>query len=232
MAGDPKIDALARQIRDMETRTAGETGFALESFLGPMLAGGKLPPGSLIEVIGAGEGAGAWTFALLLARDVCGARALVIVDPQRTFYPPGAVKLGIDLERVVLIRPRTMSHVFSSMNRTLCCPAVGTVIGWCEQLKASDNQRLRLAAEEGGGLGILLRPAEALTERSFATIRLQLQPVATTQRQRHIEVKVLRCPGDIFGRTFYLEIDDETGSVRVLPTLAAATPPARPAHPA
>ena len=118
------------------------------------------------------------------------------------------------------------------MNRSLRCAGVGAVIGWCERLKASDNQRLRLAAEEGGGLGILLRPVEGMAERSFATIRLELAPVVSMDRLRRVQVKVLRCPGDILGRSFFLEIDDEKGDVRVLPTLAAATPPARPADPA
>src|ERR1051325_9785943 len=98
---------LAERIRDIEAnaRPLNQTTIPFPP-LAEALPDGGLPTGSLVEVLSALEGGGAWTFAMLLARCACGERkTLVVADPQRSFYPPAAARLGIDLERTLILRP-------------------------------------------------------------------------------------------------------------------------------
>src|SRR5262249_13085398 len=60
----------------------------------------KVSGGSLVELLSARQGAGVWTLALILARQACGQRkVMMIADEQRRFSPPAAAGMGIDLCR-------------------------------------------------------------------------------------------------------------------------------------
>jgi hypothetical protein len=191
----------------------------------------RLPAGSLVELLSEASGAGAWSLALLMGQQVCGEqRALVMADLGRSFYPPAAVKLGVDLARTIVIRPRTWRDAFVAIDQSLRCPAVGAVVGWCDRLKAVDFRRLQLAAETGGGLGLLLRPAALLRQPSFAVLRLHVTPIGTSNGARRIEVEMVRCRGGKEGGRLLLEINDETGHVRVPAGLADPAPVARKAR--
>jgi protein ImuA len=145
---------------------------------GEALLGGKLAAGSLVELLSAEEGAGAWTLALFMARYACGQRkVLVIADAERRFYPPAASRLHIDLRRTIVIRPQERKTVLTAMTQSLRCAAVGAAIGKVDRLSSTDCRRLQVAAESGGGVGFLLRPAAALSTPSFATVRLLVAPV-------------------------------------------------------
>ena len=187
-----------------------------------------LPAGSLVELLSAVDGAGAWTLALILARHACGERKiLVVADGPRCFYPPAACRLGIDLRRTLVIRPKEREHAISALAQALRCPAVGAVLGGFERLTSPEYRRLQLAAETGGAVGLLVRPASARTMPSFASIRLRVAPCVCGELNRRIQVEVLRRRGGKAGQTFLLEIDHETGHVRVPAAVAAATTVAR-----
>src|SRR5262249_37320388 len=50
---------------------------------------------------------GAATLGLLSAREACReGGVLVVIDRARTFYPPAAAAWGIDLERLIVVRPQ------------------------------------------------------------------------------------------------------------------------------
>ena len=189
---------------------------------------GHLSAGSLVELYSGGEGAGTWTLALLMAKEICGAwKMLVIVDGQRCFYPPAAAKLGLDLQRSIVIRPRLRRDAFLATNQSLHCSAVGAVVGCYDQLRSLDARRLQLAAEAGGGVGFLLRPLGALRTPSFAGLRLLITPIASLDAARRLRVEVVRCRGGRSGQSLSLEVCHETGHVRLLPPMASATVPAR-----
>ena len=71
-----------------------------------LLPWGGLPRGALIECLEDEAGAGgAGILALILARQAAvEGGAVVILDPQRSFYPPAAAVLGIDLDQLLVIR--------------------------------------------------------------------------------------------------------------------------------
>ena len=75
-------------------------------------------------------------------------------------------------------------------------------------------RRLQLAAEQGGGLGLLIRPATVRGEPSWADVRLLIEPLrGTRETGRLLRVVLLRCRGGDplrgGGQTVEVEIDDE-----------------------
>jgi hypothetical protein len=104
---------------------------------------------------------------------------------------------------------------------------VGAVIGGCEPLRAAEARRFKLAAETGGGLGLLLHSAGSAGGASFADLRLLLAPSAAGKRGRRVRVEVTRWRWGKAGQSVILEIDDATGHVRVPAELAAAEDRAR-----
>jgi len=247
---------LASRIQLVESgrRPQGQLSLELGSVDG-LLPEEGLPPGSLVELLSNTDGVGVWTLALFMGWHACGeGRTLVVVDPERCFYPPAAaLKLGIDLARTIVIRPRSWPDAYVALEQSMRCSAVGAVIGRCDRLSFADCRRLQLAAEAGGGVGLLLRSEETRGAPSFAALRLRVTPLGEGRGTRvegrggknqfhfsslasHLSpltprpsfrVDVLRCRGSKTGRSLVLEVDDETGHVRLSAALAAATARAR-----
>ncbi len=215
---------LARRIQEVESRCHPRRAPIRLGLPGldDCLPEGGLPAGALVEVLSPAAGAGAWTLALLLAERACGDRkALVVTDPHGWFYPPAASKLGVDLERCIVVRPAAARDGVAAFRQALACAAVGAALGWFDPLSPSEGRRLQLAAETGGGLGLLVRPATALRSPSFAALRLLIHPAPTREFPRRVGIEVVRCRGATGGQTLVLEIDDATGHVRVPPGVAA-----------
>ena len=216
---------LAQRIREIESggRPRGRPPITLGvPALDGCLPDGGLPAGALVELLAAAEGGGAWTLALLLAERARGAhKALVVADARGWFYPPAASKLGADLGRCIVVRPASARETAAALRQALLCPAVGAALGWFDRLSPSECRRLQLAAETGGGVGLLLRPHTALRTPSFAVLRLLVRPVPAREFPRRIGVEVVRARGAAAGQSLVLEIDDETGHVRVPPGVAA-----------
>jgi protein ImuA len=225
------LQELAERIRELEAtphpsgRAARPSGLpALDAWL----PAGALCAGALVELLPTAEGSGAWTLALWLAQRACGAhQTLVVADPHGCFYSPAAAKLGVDLERCIVARPAAPEEVALVLRQALDCPAVGAALGWLDALRPSEGRRLQLAAEAGGGVGLLLRPPAARHAAAAAALRLRVRPVASCAWPRRVRIEVVRVRGGKGGQSLVLEIDDETGDVRVPAGLAAATPGAR-----
>ena len=123
------------------------------------------------------EGGGAGTLALLAARQACrDGGALVVLDGRGDFCPPAAVRLGIGPERLVVIHPQNAADHHWAMNQALRCPAVAAVLAWPKTIDDRTFRRWQLAAEEGGCLGLLVRPEAARAEPSWADVRLLVEP--------------------------------------------------------
>src|SRR5262249_15146370 len=108
------IRRLDRCIREIEanSRPCAETAIS-SGVLGLEKVLPKVSGGSLVGLLSARQGAGVWTLALLLARQACGQRkVMVIADEQRRFYPPAAASMRIDLCRTIVIRPKKVSGTF------------------------------------------------------------------------------------------------------------------------
>src|SRR5688500_2504040 len=137
-----------------------------------LLPGGGLRRGSLVEYLSPGAGSGAGTLALGAAREACrDARALVVVDRCRTFYPPAAAAWGIDLARTLVLQPADDAAKLWALDQALRCPGVSAVFACCGALDVRDFRRLQLAAESGGTLGVLVRPSRLRGQPSWADVQ-------------------------------------------------------------
>jgi protein ImuA len=221
------LQNLAARIREIEA-TPPVPGPAAPTAKLPLfdrlLTPGVAGAGALLELLGDIDGAGTWTLGLYWARHACTERRpLVLVDGRGWFYPPAAAALGIDLDHVILVRPASRTEGQTALDLALRCRAVGAVVGWCDRLIAAEAQRLKLAAEAGGGLGVILRPRGADRGPSFADLRLRIVPLVSTEVVRRVRIEVMRWRGGRDGQSLIVEIDDETGDVRLPAELAAAT---------
>jgi protein ImuA len=195
--------------------------------------------GTLVEWLSAGEGMGACTLALLAARAACRhGGSLVVLDRRGDFYPPAAVRLGIEPEQLLVVRAENAADHDWAMDQVLRSPATAAVLAWPERLDGRTFRRWQLAGEQSGGLGLLLRPAAARAEPSWADVRLLVEPLpdncatacsqavlpptsestllASKQwhtplnRKRPLRIVLLRCRGGTDGRSVEVELDDET----------------------
>jgi hypothetical protein len=153
--------------------------------------------GSLVEWFAAGPGDGAGSLALLVARQAClSGGALVVVDPARRFYPPAAAACGIDLRRLVIIRPERPGDLLWAWDQALRSPAVKAVWGWLEAVNDRWFRRFQLAAERSGCLGLFLRPAKYRGDPSWSAVQLAVSGRSSVSHGgQYLRVELVRCRG-------------------------------------
>jgi hypothetical protein len=233
-------DELIRTLREQMQHAAAQPRIERVSS-GSALIDNLLPingfrRGSLVEWLGQ-PGSGATTMALLAAREAgrCGG-ALVMVDPRRRFYPPAALALGIDLEKLILIRPANQRDERWALVQALNCRAVAAVLCWPEKLDSRAGRRWQLAAEQGGTLGFLVRPLEMAAGATWSEARLHVAGVPSAgPRRLRIELLRSRSSGAMHtreGRSIEVEVDEgglvhETRALHLVPRVAHPAPSRR-----
>ena len=145
-----------------------------------MLPGQGLRRGSLTEWFVPGLDSGGATLALRVAWQACGrGGTLVIVDAERSFYPPAAAAWGIDLRRLLLVRPDQPVDALWAMDQALRCPAVDAVWSCLRDVNDRWFRRFQLAAERSRCLGVFVRPNSACGQLSSAELQVLVTPSAT-----------------------------------------------------
>jgi len=97
------------------------------------------------------------------------------VAPPFQPYPPALQQWGINLSRMLIVRPKSDSEVLWSAEQALSSGTCAAVLLWPETLDDQASRRLQLAAEKGGSWAIAFRPLAARTEPSAAALRIELQ---------------------------------------------------------
>ncbi|HEV3024685.1 MAG TPA: hypothetical protein VGX76_19550 [Pirellulales bacterium] len=229
-------------------RPAGEPSLSTGCApLDRLLPAGGMSRGGLVEWLAA-DGSGAAWLALAAARAACREHGpLVVVDGSGTFYPPAAALAAIALEEVLVVRAQQAGDEAWALDQALRSTGVGAVFCQSQRLHPRTVRRLQLAAESSGGLGLLVRPEAARQEPCWAEARLLVRPLPATKAKlagessdvenpdaqtlslvgRRLRVELLRARGAAGGRSVDLEIDDETGVVRLAAELAGAAFPRR-----
>jgi hypothetical protein len=159
-----------------------------------LLPGGGLRRGMLMEWVGSGV-AQKWssgveeknihssatpllhystiTLSLLAAREACREGGMmVVVDLARTFYPPAAAAWGIDLTRLIIVRPKNARDALWATVQSLRSPAVAAVWAALDRIDDRAFRRLQLAAQSARAIGLLSRPASARGQPTWADVRL------------------------------------------------------------
>jgi hypothetical protein len=225
------IASLRERLRQLENEgrppTEGPTA-PTETALDRLLPDHGLPWGALTEWLSDGDGSGTATLALAVsARLLRDGGALVVVDRQREFYPPAAAALGVPLPRTVLIQPDTVRDALWALEQSLRSSAVAVAWCWLGSLDPRVFRRLQLAAEAGGGLGFLLRPAACRAEPSWAQVRLLVEAAPAPRPSsagRRLRVQLLKGRGAAGGKAVELEVRHEADPVRVVAPLADPAP--------
>lgn len=135
-----------------------------------------LPLAGLHEVLSAEPGAAIGFSALLLARAQVAlpGRSALWIAPEPDAYPPGLARLGLSAAGLILVRAPRAADALWAAEEGLRCPAIGAVLTFGEIPDLTAARRLQLAAETGGGIGLLLRPDDENPGPTAALTRWRL----------------------------------------------------------
>lgn len=217
-AGTPAQIAgmLGARIRAMETRGRPDSP-AMSSGIPAMdrcLPASGYASGSLVELLTEQRiSHGATSIALCLAREaIRNGKYAVLIDPDWTYYPPVLQRLGLPLERIIGIRPKNHGDLIWSLDQVLRNPAVGCAIASVDRMEDRTARRIQLAAEAGGGLGILLRTLEsARMQPSWADVQWFVSSRVSGHSEevetRWFHLALRRCQGGRVGTALKIGID-------------------------
>jgi hypothetical protein len=176
---DILADARVWKLKDASAAPARPVWSTGSSSLDARLPGGGWPTASLIEVLLDETGLGEVQLflpALVACQrstpDSSEAPWLVWIAPPHEPYAPALAQQGIELGRLLVVRPSTATEALWAAEQALSSGVCAAVLLW---LKGTDDRwlrRLKLAAEAGGSLGVLFRPARHRFESSPANLRL------------------------------------------------------------
>ena len=115
---------------------------------------------------------------------------IVWIAPPHEPFAPALAQQGIELSRFIIVRPPGAMEALWAAEQALSSGVCAAVLLW---LKGTDDRwlrRLKLAAEEGGALGVLFRPERHRFESSPAVLRLLL-----SQGEREPRLSLLKVQG-------------------------------------
>jgi protein ImuA len=151
-------------------------------------------------------------FALLMARAAAG--VIVWCDPRRTLYPPAVAAAGIPLEKLFLLHPQNQREQSWAVTECMRCKGVSATIAQMSKLSRIEARRLQLAAEKGGGIGILLRPMDRHAEIYAAATRWLVAPAPGLRTVQRWKIQLIHAHGGRVGNTVILEHHRETNTLR------------------
>ena len=183
--------------------------------------------GAVHEILAAPNQPLPFFFATLLARAASGDRAIVWSDPQHLLYPPAIAAAGIPLDRLFLLRPKNDADELWALTESLRCCGVGAALACPKKLSTIEARRLQLAAERGGGVGLLLRPMTARATPYAAATRWLVASIAGERTVQKWKLELIHGHGGQVGKTVILEACRATNSLRVLETVADRQVPAK-----
>lgn len=193
------ISRLREEIRRIEHRPARREGFIPCGLpeVDAVLPGGGFPRGALAELVG-GPASGKTAVALALFATL-GAEGLVAyVDGRGEIYPPAAAARGVDLARLLVVRPGAAEPLRSGGGGRRAVPRPWLSGLWAAEVllasgafaavamdvpapRAFDGaesaaRRLQAAAERGGAVGLWLASGPG-TLRVPAALRISIASV-------------------------------------------------------
>jgi hypothetical protein len=174
---DVLADARVWKLKDASAAPARPVWSTGKSSLDARLPGGGWPTASLIEVLLDDTGLGEVQLFLpaLVAcqRSTAGDPPWIVwIAPPHEPYAPALAQQGIELGRLLIVRPATATEALWAAEQALSSGVCAAVLLW---LKGTDDRwlrRLKLAAAAGGSLGVLFRPERHRFESSPANLRI------------------------------------------------------------
>jgi cell division inhibitor SulA/protein ImuA len=192
---DILADARVWKLKDASAAPPRPVWSTGRSALDARLPGGGWPRASLVEVLIDETGFGEVQL-FLPALVQCQHRAeaeipwIAWIAPPYEPYAPALAQQGIQLTRLLVVRPGTAMEALWAAEQALSSGVCAAVLLW---LKGTDDRwlrRLKLAAEAGGALGVLFRPERHRFESSPAGLRLLM-----TRGEREARLELLKVQG-------------------------------------
>lgn len=148
------------------------------SELDVLLPGAGWPTGALTEIHVERPGIGELQLVMPAAARITQAgRWLTMIAPPYLPYAPALAAHGVNLPRLLLIRPQTLAEQLWACEQALQSDSCGAVMLWLDHSRerASENalRRLQLAAERRNVLALLFRTSRA-TPCMQAALRLHV----------------------------------------------------------
>lgn len=223
-----RLAALRARIRALEDHgpMLGRPPVRLGPALDPLLPGGGLARAALHELAGPAATLAVLAFARA-ALDRPG--LLVWCLDERTAaarglpWPPGLAARGLDPSRLLLVRAPDPRAAAWAVEEALASPAVAVVVGELARVGLDLSRRLQLAAEAGGGLGLLLWPGRD-PQPSAARTRFWAEPVPAAGPGR-LRLELWRAKGAAPAAVEVI-VDGRTLALAAAPALADPAAPA------
>lgn len=211
------------RIQEVETSKRLSTGFAS---LDAALSDNGWPRAALIEVLCSTTGIG--ELRLLapglaqLSREET--RWIVWVNPPFVPYAPAWQRLGVDLEKVLVIRSDSRRDALWSLEQVLESGSCSAVMAWLNErgLQHSELRRLQIRSRQGRTWTTLFRPRPIAKQPSPAELRLAVDlsdgggvTVSVLKRRRGWALNDLSIPlsANPIGRspeTLEIDLDEST----------------------
>lgn len=161
-----------------QSRSGIPTGFAT---LDDLLPDAGWPTASLMELLmpSAGYGELRLLMPAIRALSLSLPRWVAWVNPPFVPYAPALEALGVDINKMLLIHPRSHEDALWALERATKSGSCSLVMAWLDdrQLKLKDTQRLQVAARQGETLTCLFRPqvrSQTMLQPSMAELRVAL----------------------------------------------------------
>ena len=146
------------------------------------LPGGGWPQHALTEILLEYYGTGELQLLMpALARlsqpeDGAEARWIAWIAPPFEPYPPALLQWGVNLSRVLIVRPRKATEALWAAEQALSSGNCAAVLLWSDAFDdTTASRRLQLAAEKGQSWAIAFRSLRMLSRPSAAALRIRLK---------------------------------------------------------
>lgn len=149
------------------------------------LPGGGWPPHALTEILLDQYGTGELQLlmpALAHLSQPCADREagwIAWIAPPYEPYPPALRQWGINLSRVLIVRPKQAKEALWAAEQALASGNCTAVLLWSSVLDDAASRRLQLAAETGQCWAIAFRSLREQTQPSAAALRIRLEAGVT-----------------------------------------------------
>ena len=96
------------------------------------------------------------------------------IAPPFEPYPPALKQWGVNLSRVLIVRPKTPQEALWAAEQALSSGNCAAVLLWSNTFDDAASRRLQIAAEKGRSWAIAFRSLQALSQPSAAALRIRL----------------------------------------------------------
>lgn len=135
-----------------------------------------------------------------------------MIAPPFTPYAPALEAQGIEVERLLLIFPKTFKDLIWSSVQCLQSRHCSSVLTWCNRaaLDHKELRRLQQAATSGQSWFVLMRPQHAQHQPSPSALRMALNPCINHSgrngSEKSLDIKIIKQRGGWSGQELRLNI--------------------------